>query len=180
MMSTFPVMPARPLEAGDAAPDFDLASTEDVILMLKDEVPRTPVLLYVFSGPQDEQARADLGEIERRLPALLERRAKVLAVSPAPLALLKKLQADLRLHFPLLADDRGFTKAYGLDAEEGKASPPALYLIGRDLRVLWRERPLIAVGAALGALDKLLGGQPSSAAGYPRRVINRWIDRWVH
>jgi peroxiredoxin len=179
-MSTYPVMPSRPLEVGDLAPDFDLASTEDVILMLKDEVPRTPVLLYVFAGAQDEQARADLAEIERRRTALLERRAKILAASPAPLPELKKLQADLRLHFPVLADDRGFTKGYGLDGAEGKAPPPALYLIGRDLRVLWRERPVMAIGAALGAVEKLLGGQPSSAAGYPRRVINRWIDRWVH
>jgi peroxiredoxin len=180
MMSTYPVMPERPLEVGDLAPDFDLSSTEDVLLMLKDEVPRTPVLLYVFAGAQDEQARADLAEIERRRTALLERRAKILAVSPSPLGELKKLQADLRLQFPLLADDRGFTKGYGLDGAEGKAASPALYLIGRDLRVLWCERPVMAVGSALAAVEKLLAGQPSSAAGYPRRVINRWIDRWVH
>ena len=179
-MSTYPVVPARPLEPGDLAPDFDLASTEDVVLMLQDEVPRTPVLLYVFAGPQDEQARADLAEIERHRRALLERRAKILAASPASLAELKKLQSDLHLHYPLLTDDRGFLKAYGLDPSDGKTAPPALYLIGRDLRVLWRERPLIAIGGALPAVEKLLATQPSSAAGYPRRVINRWIDRWVH
>lgn len=180
-MSTYPVMPPRPLEAGDLAPDFDLASTEDVVLMLKDEVPRTPVVLYVFSGPQDEQARADLAELERRRRTLTELRAKILAASPAPLAELKKLQSDLRLGFPLLADDRGFTKGYGLDAEAGgKPAPPVLYLIGRDRQVLWRERPLISVGSALAAVEKVLGGQSSSAAGYPRKVINRWVDRWVH
>lgn len=180
-MSTYPVMPPRPLEVGDLAPDFDLASTEDVVLMLKDEVPRTPVLLYVFSGPQDEQARADLAELERRRRALIELRAKILAASPAPLAELKKLQADLRLGFPLLADDRGFLKGYGLETPaDGKAAAPALYLVGPDRHILWRERPLISIGSALAALEKLMSGQPSSAAGYPRKVINRLVDRWVH
>ncbi len=180
-MSTHPIMPARPLAAGDVAPDFDLTSTEDVILMLKDEVPRTPVLLYVFSGGQDPQARADLVELERRREAILERRAKILGLSPAPLAELKKLQADLRLRFPLLADDRGFAKAYGLEAPaEGQAAPPALYLVGRDLRVLSSERPVMTIAGALDAIEKQLSSQPSSAAGYPRKVINRWIDRWVH
>jgi len=180
-MSTYPVMPPRPLEAGDLAPDFDLASTEDVVLMLKDEVPRTPVVLYVFSGPQDEQARADLAELERRRRTLTELRSKILAVSPAPLAELKKLQSDLRLRFPLLADDRGFTKGYGLEPDAGgKSAPPALYLIGSDCRVMWRERPVISLAGALGSVEKLLAGQASSAAGYPRKVINRWVDRWVH
>jgi peroxiredoxin len=166
---------------GDEAPDFDLASTEDVVLMLKDEVPRTPVLLYLFSGPADLQARTDLGELERRLSVIVELRAKPLGMSPAPLAELKKLQADLRLHYPLLHDDRGFAKPYGLEAPaEGQSSPPALYLVGRDRRILWLERPVISLATSLGAIEKLLAGGSSSADGYPRRVINRWIDRWVH
>ncbi len=180
-MSTMPVTLERPLAVGDEAPDFDLSSTEDVLLMLKDEVPRTPVLLYLFSGPGDLQARTDLGELERRHPALSEMRAKVLGLSPAPLAELKKLQTDLRLHYPLLHDDRGFAKSYGLEASaEGQSAPPAVYLVGRNRRILWLERPVISLAASLGGVEKLLGGQSSSADGYPRRVINRWIDRWVH
>ena len=180
-MSTYPVTLERPLQAGDEAPDFDLASTEDVVLMLKDEVPRTPVLLYVFAGAAEPQARAHLRELERRRGALTELRAKLLAASPAPLAELRKLQADEGLRFALLHDDRGFTQAYGQQAAaEGPPASPALYLIGRERRVLWLERPLGELGPALEAVEKLLGGQASSASGYPRKVINRWIDRWVH
>ena len=40
---------AATLVVGDEAPNFDLTSTEDVVLMLCDEVPRMAVLLY-FSG----------------------------------------------------------------------------------------------------------------------------------
>ena len=36
------------LRVGDEAPNFDLTSTEDVLLMLRDEIPRSPVLLYFF------------------------------------------------------------------------------------------------------------------------------------
>ena len=36
------------LSPGDEAPNFDLTSTEDVVLMLRDEVSRTAALLYFF------------------------------------------------------------------------------------------------------------------------------------
>lgn len=46
---------ARALAIGDVAPNFDLSSTEDVLLMLRDEAPRTAVLLYFFSPDAEGQ-----------------------------------------------------------------------------------------------------------------------------
>ena len=52
-------MTAR-ITIGDEAPNFDLSSTEGVLLMLRDEVPRTSVLLYFFSDLDGAETRADL------------------------------------------------------------------------------------------------------------------------
>ena len=46
------------ISIGDQAPDFDLTSTEGSLLMLRDEVPRTAVVLYVFADPDLRACRA--------------------------------------------------------------------------------------------------------------------------
>ena len=51
---------APTVSIGDEAPNFDLTSTEDVVIMLRDEVPRSAVLLYVFSDPFADATREDL------------------------------------------------------------------------------------------------------------------------
>ncbi len=179
-MSTYAVVPERPLAVGDEAPNFDLASTEDVVLMLRDEVPRTAVVLYFFAGSAAPGAAADLEALSARQAAHAGRDAKAIAVSPAPLAELKKLQAEKRLALPLVHDDRGFAKVYGLaPPAEGEPPRPALYLVDRRQRILWLENPAASVAAALPAIEKLLKGVPPPTALYPKSVINRWIARWV-
>ncbi|MFQ5524755.1 MAG: redoxin domain-containing protein [Thermoanaerobaculia bacterium] len=167
------------LQVGDEAPNFDLASTEDVVLMLRDEVPRTPVLLYLFAGTESAARRADLSALKAAFPRLTRRNVKVLGVSAATLDELKGVQRDLALPFPLLHDDRNLAGAYGADWAEGDGDSAICVLVGRDQRVLWLANPAPAaaegVQAALGALP----GE-SSTANYPRKVINRLVDRWVN
>jgi peroxiredoxin len=180
-MSTYAVVPERPISVGDEAPNFDLASTEDVVLMLRDEVPRTAVVLYFFADPTAEGVRRDLAALSGYREALLRRRAKALAVAPAPLAELKKLQRELGLTLPLLHDDRGFLAVYGVAPAAADApAAPALFLVDRRQRVLWLANPVADVAAELPRLDRLLAGQPSPTALYPRSVVNRLIDRWVN
>jgi peroxiredoxin len=175
-MSTYVVVPERPLRVGDEAPNFDLTSTEDVLLMLRDEVPRTAVVLYFFASASEPRAVADLDALSARRAALAELDAKAMAISPASLAELKKLQAERRLGFPLLHDDRGFAKAYGFEPRaEG-----ALYVVDRWQKILWLQNPVGAVAAALPEIEKLLAKTPPPTALYPKKVINRWIARWVN
>ena len=174
-MSTYVAVPERPLQVGDEAPNFDLTSTEDVLLMLRDEVPRTAVVLYFFASAGEARAVADLDALSARRAALAELDAKAMAISPAPLAELKKLQAERRLEFPLLHDDRGFATAYGFEP----AAPPALYVVDRWQKILWLQNPVASVAAALPEIEKLLGKTPPPTALYPKKVINRWIARWV-
>lgn len=170
-----------PISIGDEAPNFDLSSTEDALLMLKDEVVRTPIVVYFFADPANERAQRDLDTLNRNRPALEKLGARVLAVSPAKLNDLKKLQADRKLLFPLLHDDRNFSAAYGIAApEEGRTSDPALVVVSRRQRVRWLANPVATVEGALPQLLKTLEGLPRSTETYQKSIINRWIDRWVN
>lgn len=168
----------RALRVGDEAPNFDLASTEDVVLMLRDEVPRTPVLLYFFSDAESERTRADLTGLQEAADDLAKVSLKVLGVSSAGLDALKALQRDLGLGFPLLRDDRNLSSGYGLDSQDDAGAAAVFVLVGRDQKVLWIANPAPSasdgVHSAIAALPHV-----SSTVNYPRKVINRLVDLWV-
>jgi peroxiredoxin len=165
---------------GDEAPNFDLSSTEDVVIMLRDEVPRTAVLLYLFADPADEATRGELAALGEAAPKLALLPVTVLGISPAKLPALKEAQRELSLPFPLLTDDRGFSAHYGVEAPEGEVPAPALVVVDRQQRVSWIANPAGSVREALGRLESDLKKLPSSTSNYPRTVINRLVDRWIN
>jgi peroxiredoxin len=170
-----------PVSIGDVAPNFDLSSTEDALLMLKDEVVRTAVVVYFFADPASDRVHRDLDALSRRVEALRKLNARILAVSPAKLDELKKLQAERKILFPLLHDDRNFSASYGVSApEEGRPAEPALVVVGRRQEVKWLANPVVSVGDALPQVEALLKDMPSPTRSYPKSVINRLIDRWVN
>lgn len=168
------------LAEGDQAPDFDLASTEDAVLMLRDEIPRSAALLYFFADPEDERAQRDLAAMAARRAEFGRVGLKVMGVSPAKLDALKKVQRELGLPFPLLADDRGFSRSYGVAADDDAAPEPALVLVDRGQKVLWVANPAPAFEEAASNVLARLKSLPSSTANYPRSVINRLVDYWVN
>ena len=170
-----------PVSIGDVAPNFDLSSTEDAVLMLKDEVVRTAVVVYFFADLESARVRQDLDALNGRLAALAKLDTRVLAVSPAKLDDLKKLQAERKLLFPLLHDDRNFAASYGVvPTEEGKPADPALVVVGRRQDIKWLANPVASVEGALPQVEKLLKDLPTPTRSYPKSVINRWVDRWVN
>ena len=171
-----------PISIGDEAPNFDLTSTEDALLMLRDEIIQSAIVLYFFADPADaDRTGRDLDALNQQLDALGRLRCRVLGISPAKIDELKKLQAGRKLLFPLLHDDRDFSSGYGVTApEEGKAAAPALVVVSRKQKILWLANPVAAVADALPQVEKLLKSLPSPTASYPRKVINRFIDRWVN
>jgi peroxiredoxin len=170
-----------PLSIGDQAPNFDLASTEDAVLMLRDESIRTALVLYFFADPGEDRVQRDLDALSSRLPALARLRTRVLAISTTKLDDLKKLQLERKLLFPLLFDDRNFSAAYGVKAaEEGKTPAPALVVVDRKQEVRWLANPVASVEGAMPQVEKLLKDLPSPTKGYPKKVINRWVDGWVN
>lgn len=170
-----------PVSIGDVAPNFDLSSTEDALLMLKDEVVRTAVVVYFFADPASDRVHRDLDALSRRVEALRKLNARILAVSPAKLDDLKKLQVERKLLFPLLHDDRNFSASYGVTAPaEGRSADPALVVVGHRQEVKWLANPVASVGDALPQVEALLKDMPSPTRSYPKSVINRLIDRWVN
>lgn len=172
---------ADQLGVGDEAPNFDLSSTEDVLLMLCDEVPRNMVALYFFADPASDQSRADLAALGRARHDLASRRVNILGIAPAKMPELKSLQVDLSLPFPLLHDDRAFSAAYGVEApDEDSSAAPALVLVGRDQKILWMANPMSSIDTAIADLTKVADADGSPTGNYPKKVINRIVDRWVN
>jgi peroxiredoxin len=174
-----------PISIGDEAPNFDLSSTEDALLMLKDEVTRTALVVYFFSRASDQAADErvlhDLDALNARREALVKLQVRILAVSPTPLDDLRKLQRERKLLFPLLHDDRNFSAAYGVTApEEGRPAAPALVVVDRRQRLRFIANPVASVGESLAQVESAIKDLPSPTKSYPKAVINRLIDRWVN
>jgi peroxiredoxin len=170
-----------PISIGDEAPNFDLSSTENALLMLKDEIIRTAMVVYFFADPTSERVQRDLDTLSRQREALSKISVGVLAVSPTPLDELKKLQRERKLRFPLLHDDRKFSALYGVAAaEEGKPAAPALVLVDRRQRVRFLANPVASVEESMPQVESALKDLPSPTKSYPKSVVNRWIDKWVN
>lgn len=168
------------LSVGDEAPNFDLTSTEDVLLMLRDEVVRTAIVLYVCDDASSERSRADLLALSRAAARLVDLRARILVVSATKVDDLKEIQHDLHLPYPLLHDDRGFAARYGVSAEGEEEAEPALAVIDRDQVVRWFEQPVAGVEQSLPAATAAVEALPSPTSKLPGSVVNRLIDRWVN
>jgi peroxiredoxin len=168
------------LAPGDEAPNFDLTSTEDVVLMLRDELSRTAVLLYFFDAA-DESCRPALTELAGAWSRLGRHRARVFGIAEAKPEVLKELQRELALPFPLLSDDRGFSAYYGVTAAvEGEGPPPASFLVDRRQRIAWAANPAPAMAEALAAIEEVLADLPGPTSNYPKSVVNRVVNWWVN
>jgi peroxiredoxin len=172
---------AGPISIGDEAPNFDLSSTEDALLMLRDEVVRTALVVYFFADPASDRVLRDLDTLNAQLAALVKLQVRVLAVSPVPLDDLRKLQRERKLLFPLLHDDRDFAAAYGIaPSAEGQPYAPAMVVVDRRQKVRLYSNPVASVADSFGQVETALKAMPSPTKSYPKSVINGLIDRWVN
>ena len=172
---------ANSLGVGDKAPNFDLSSTEDVLLMLRDEVPRRSVLVYFFAAEVDDRVRGDLSSLAAAASKLDELNATVFGVSKAKMPELKELQKELKLPFPLLRDDRDFSASYGVaEAAEGEQPQPALFAVNQQQVVSWAANPVGDLAGSLAEIQKVFARDGDPTANYPKTVINTLVDRWVN
>ncbi len=171
-----------PISIGDEAPNFDLTSTEDALLMLRDEIIQTAIVLYFFADPAADRTGRDLDALNQSLDPLGRLRARVLGVSPAKIDALKKLQAQSASSSSRSSTTTATSRpATGSRRRsEGQTAQPALVVVSRRQRVLWLANSVADVSATLPEVLKLLKAQPSPTASYPKKVINRLIDRWVN
>ena len=105
-------------EAGDAAPDFRLPSTEGRDISLRD-FQGGIVVLYFYPKDMTSGCTTEACDFRDRHAALAEAGAVVLGVSPDPIASHGKFIAKHSLPFPLLADvDHVAQNAYGVRKEK--------------------------------------------------------------
>lgn len=171
---------ADKLAPGVEAPNFDLASTEDVVLMLRDEVPRMAAVLYFFADGTSDRCRQDLEVLAKAQHSLAEKRAVILGVSKTKVVGLKEVQRDLGLRFPLLFDDRDFSASYGIEAPEEGDPDPAVFVVDRDQKIIWMANPVGSMDAALQEILSILQRQPAQTYHYPTKVVNRVVNWWVN
>lgn len=171
-----PLAAAAVPAVGERAPDFDLTSTEDCVLTLRDTVGRAAALLYFFADPDSDTTRSDLqalAALTPRLPGPL----RSLAISPTPIPRLKELQRELRLPFPLLRDDRALAAGYGFEPETGS---PVLALVDRRQRIAWLGPANTPAESSAEELNSVLRRLEPATALLPRRLVNRLIARFGH
>lgn len=171
---------AETLKIGDQAPNFDLTSTEDVLLMLRDEVPRTWVVLYLFGDPTEDRVAQELAALQRRRDELLAAKTVILGLSKAKIPALKEAQKRLHLLFPLLHDDRDFLQAYGVETPDEGEPSRAMFLIGRDQSIRWLANPIDAVDVGVDQILDIVRREPSPTSNLPNSVVNRVVDWWVN
>lgn len=101
------------MKEGDLAPDFELATYEGGTVKLSDLRGRR-VVLYFYPKDDTSGCTKEACGFRDNLPALEERNALVLGVSPDGIASHEKFRDKYELNFPLLSDpDHVVAEAYG-------------------------------------------------------------------
>jgi peroxiredoxin len=131
--------PGGALQAGTAAPDFELNSTPDQTVRLSDFRGR-PVILAFYPADWSPVCGDELALFNELLPEFSKHNAQLMGISVDGVWCDAAYARDRKLHFPLLADYEpkgAISKTFGVyNAREGH-SDRALFLIDRDGIIRW-------------------------------------------
>ncbi len=106
------------LEVGDEAPNFELASDTGEDVRLSDSKGRK-VILYFYPKDDTPGCTTEACELRDRMPAIEEKEAVILGVSPDGVKSHQKFKAKYQLPFTLLVDtDHKVAVAYGAWGEK--------------------------------------------------------------
>jgi len=129
------------IEVGDLAPDFSLPSDRGEVVRLS-ELRGTRVILFFYPKDDTSGCTKEACGFRDAMPAIQERGATVLGVSPDPVRSHERFRDKYGLNFPLLADEEhrvavaygawGTKKMYG---REYVGILRSTFLIGEDGRV---------------------------------------------
>lgn len=156
-------------EIGQAAPDFSLHDQSGAVVSLKDLTRDGPAVIIFYRGYWCPFCKRLLRQVQKRLAAIRERGAHLVAIAIDPPELSQALAAVLKLEFPLLSDpDSKVIDAYGVRNELPGAPPgiphPATFVIDgqgvvRFAKVSRDPRLRTSPELIVGELDRLLGVQ---------------------
>jgi peroxiredoxin Q/BCP len=129
------------IEVGDQAPDFTLPSDGGGVVRLS-ELRGTRVILYFYPKDDTSGCTKEACGFRDAMPAIQDRNAMVLGVSPDPVRSHERFRDKHDLNFPLLADEEhGVADAYGawgmkkLYGREYEGVLRSTFVIGEDGRI---------------------------------------------
>lgn len=127
-------------DVGQEAPDFRLRGPGGAWTTLSEYRGERPVVLVFYPLAFSPVCSHQLPEIQKALPRFDELGASVFGISVDSHWSNAAFARQLGLDFPLLSDwKRDASRAYGVLIEEPAISGRALFVVGRDGRVLHRE-----------------------------------------
>ena len=94
----------RALKAGDRAPEFTLKDAEGNEVSSRDLLERGPLVVTFYRGVRCPYCNMDLQALQQALPAITERGAQLIAISPQTQHNSLKSARDNKLTFPILSD----------------------------------------------------------------------------
>ena len=118
------------IDAGDMLPEFHLPAAGGRAVQLWDYKQHKQLILLALHAPACLDCRQLLKSFAGSYAAFREEETEVLALFPAPLAAVEQAQQELRLPFPLLADEGG--EALRRLAPRDEAGNPSLALLVAD------------------------------------------------
>ncbi|MCL7971509.1 MAG: thioredoxin-dependent thiol peroxidase [marine benthic group bacterium] len=149
------------MEVGDMAPDFELPADNGDMVRLAD-LRGTRVILYFYPKDDTSGCTKQACGFRDAMPAIRERDAVLLGISPDPVRSHEKFRDKYELNFPLLADEDhsvalaygawGKKKLYGREYEGILRSTFVIDADGRVEKVFRRVRPAESAAQVLAEL----------------------------
>ncbi|MFL5604487.1 MAG: redoxin domain-containing protein [Gemmatimonadaceae bacterium] len=154
------------LSAGTPAPDFELRSSPDESIRLRDLRGR-PVILAFYPADWSPVCGDQMALYNEILPDFREYGAELLGISVDGVWCHAAFARDRKLHFPLLSDFEpkgAVSRMYGAYREREGTSERALFVLDREGVIRWSYLSPVAVNpGADGILQALESLNPRSA-----------------
>lgn len=130
----------RPPELGETAPGFSLRGPDGEYVTLSDYRGRSTVVLAFYPLAFSRVCSNQLPSIEHDLDRIRSLGAEVLGISVDSHHANREFGKRLGLSFPLLSDfHKQASAAYGVLDSEAGVSGRALFVVGRDGRIAYRD-----------------------------------------
>ena len=94
----------RALKAGDRAPEFTLKDADGHEISSRDLLGKGPLVVTFYRGVWCPYCNMDLQALQQAFPAISERGAQLVTISPQTLSNSRKSQRENAVTFPILSD----------------------------------------------------------------------------
>jgi peroxiredoxin len=131
-------VPGRPLQPGDAAPDFSLPATPDQWVKLSEL--KGPVVLIFYPADWSPVCGDELSMFEAAVGLFENHGAQLVGISVDSSWCHLAFKADRKLGFPLLADFHpkgAVARSYGVFRDEDDTTERALFVLDADHNIAW-------------------------------------------